>query len=422
MSPARAAYNGFIRLMLPLVLARLAWRSRREPGYLQHVGERFGRYDAAVPSGSLIWIHAVSVGETRAAVPLVEALKARYPNDRILLTHMTPTGRRMGETLFGDGVSRAYLPYDYPRAVSRFLGHFRPRLGLIMETELWPNLILACRARGVPICLVNARLSEKSYRRYRRFASLARETTSALTAVAAQTDADAQRLRALGASDVRVTGSVKFDATLARELIERGRAWRSAYGPRPVLLAASTREGEEALILDALLRMPAKPLLVIVPRHPQRFDEVAALLERRGLRYERRSTGASVTGEVQVVLGDSMGEMAAYYAACDVAFIGGSLLPFGAHNFIEACAAGTPVLLGPHTYNFGEAAERAIEAGAALRVGTVEALADTASRLLADDRARRDMAERALEFSRAHQGATAKVMAMLESVARDEKP
>ena len=421
MSLARTADNGVIRLMLPLVLLRLAWRSRREPGYRPYVAERFGRYAEPAPAAPLIWIHAVSVGETRAAEPLVHALGARYPDHRILLTHMTPTGRRMGESLFGDRVLRAYLPYDYPRAVERFLEYFRPRFGLLMETELWPNLILECRARGVPLCLVNARLSEKSYRRYLRFASLAREATSALTAVAAQSEADAQRLRALGAHDVRVTGSVKFDASLAREHLERGRGWRSAYGARGVLLAASTREGEEALLLDALMRMPAKPLIVIVPRHPQRFDEVAALLERRGLRYERRSTDRAVTPETQAVLGDSMGEMAAYYAACDVAFIGGSLLPFGAHNFIEACAAGTPVLLGPHTYNFAEAAERAVEAGAALRIGSAEELADAASRLLADAELRSRMAGRALEFSRAHQGATARVMGMLESVTGEQR-
>ena len=414
MSPARALYTSLIHAMLPFVLLRLAWRSRREPGYRLHVGERFGRYCVPPPPGPLIWIHAVSVGETRAAEPLVQALQARYPKHRILLTHMTPTGRRMSESLFGDRVLRAYLPYDYPRAVRRFLNHFRPRFGVLMETELWPNVILACRSRGIPVWLVNARLSERSYRRYRRLPSLAAETVTALTAVAAQSEADAQRLRALGATDVRVTGSIKFDAGLARDHLELGHSWRSAYGRRRVLLAASTREGEEALILDAFMRMPDKPLLVIVPRHPHRFPEVAALLERRGLTYQRRSSGRAVTPDTQVVLGDSMGEMAAYYASCDLAFVGGSLLPFGAHNFIEACAAGTPVLLGPHTYNFEEAAQRAIEAGAALRVADKEELAGAASRLLAEDDARKRMADRALDFSRAYQGATVRVMAMLE--------
>jgi 3-deoxy-D-manno-octulosonic-acid transferase len=355
----------------------------------------------------------VSVGETRAAEPLVQAVQARYPEHRILLTHMTPTGRQTGESLFGGRVLRCYLPYDYPGAVGRFLDHFRPRLGMLMETEIWPNLIRACNVRHIPLYLVNARMSEQSYRRYSRFASLARESTSALTAVAAQTDDDARRLRALGAGSLIVTGSLKFDAAAPAEQVALGRSWRISYGSRRVLLAASTREGEEALILDAHAKMSSAPLLVIVPRHPQRFDEIAALLERRGLRYERRSTDQRVSHDTQVLLGDSMGEMPAYCAACDLAFIGGSLLPFGAHNFIEACAVGTPVLLGPHTYNFAEAAARAIEMGAALRIENVRDLAEAADRLLADEPALARVGARAQEFSRAHQGATERVMAML---------
>jgi 3-deoxy-D-manno-octulosonic-acid transferase len=413
MSAARVAYSALIYSMLPYVLARLAWRARRESGYRRHVAERFGHYGARAQRGPFIWLHAVSVGETRAAEPLVRALEARYPQHRILLTHMTPTGRRAGESVFGDRVVRAYLPYDLPGAVGRFLEHFRPRVGLLMETEIWPNLIHACKARGIPLFLVNARLSEKSYRGYSRFASLSRESTSALTAIAAQTTGDAERLRALGAAAVTVTGNMKFDATPRADQVEMGRAWRSTYGSRRVLLAASTREGEEALVLDAHALLADAPLLVLVPRHPQRFDEVAALLARRGIRYERRSSGRPVNGDTQVWLGDSMGEMAAYYSACDLAFIAGSLLPFGAHNFIEACAVGKPVLLGPHTYNFAEAAAHAIEAGAALRVQDVADLARAANRLLHDDRALNDMGWRALEFSRVHQGATERVIEML---------
>ena len=415
MSLARGAYNALIYAMLPFVLARLLWRSRREPGYRQHVGERFARYSGPPPTGPFIWIHAVSVGETRAAEPLVSALRARHPGHRIVLTHMTPTGRRMGETVFGDHVSRCYLPYDYPGAVARFLDRYKPRFGLLMETEIWPNLIQACKVRGVPIYLVNARLSERSYRRYRRVESLARESASALTAVAAQTEADALRLRALGARKVAVTGSVKFEVNVPADQVEDGRAWRRLLGSRSVLLAASTREGEEPLVLDAFLNVAGSPLIVIVPRHPTRFDEVAALLERRGLAYERRSSGRPVTDETRVLLGDTMGEMARYYAACDVAFIGGSLLPFGGQNLIEACAVGTPVLIGPHTFNFAEAAERAIGSGAALRVDGVGALEAAAARLLADQSARARMAERGLAFSRAHQGATARIMAILQS-------
>jgi 3-deoxy-D-manno-octulosonic-acid transferase len=413
MSVARVAYSALIYSMVPYVIARLAWRARRESGYRRHVAERFGHYGTRAQRGSFIWLHAVSVGETRAAEPLVRALEARYPEHRILLTHMTPTGRRAGESVFGDRVVRAYLPYDLPGAVGRFLDHFRPHMGLLMETEIWPNLIHACKARGIPLYLVNARLSEKSYRGYSRFASLSRESTSALTAIAAQTAGDAQRLRALGGAAVTVTGNMKFDATPRADHVEMGRAWRGTYGSRRVLLAASTREGEEALVLDAHALLADAPLLVLVPRHPQRFEEVAALLARRGIRYERRSSGRRVDRDTQVLLGDSMGEMAAYYSACDLAFIGGSLLPFGAHNFIEACAVGKPVLLGPHTYNFAEAAAHAIEAGAALRVNDVADLARTANRLLDDDRALGDMGRRALEFSRVHQGATQRLIEML---------
>ena len=252
MSIARAAYTAVIYALVPRALAHLAWRGRREPAYREHIAERFGYFADARPADPLIWIHAVSVGETRGAEPLVHALAARYPDHRILLTHMTPTGRRTGEALFGDRVMRCYLPYDYPAAVARFLDHYRPRLGLLMETEIWPNLIDACRDRTVPIYLVNARLSEKSFRRYHRFARLAREALSALTGVAAQTAEDAQRLTALGARSVAVTGNLKFDVTPPGALSALGRELRVRYGERPVLLAASTRDGEEDLLLDVL--------------------------------------------------------------------------------------------------------------------------------------------------------------------------
>ena len=414
MSISGAIYTCVAYALLPLALLRLAWRASRMPEYGEHWLQRLGHYDAQPMSGPLIWIHAVSVGETRGAEPLVRALLDRYPNDRILLTCTTPTGRRAAGELFGDRVLRAYLPYDYPHAVARFLDHYRPRLGLLMETEVWPNLIRACSARGVPLYLVNARLSDKSFRRYGLVAPLARETFGALSAVAAQTEEDAARLRALGAREVAVTGNLKFDVAPSTAHIELGRAWRTRYGDRPVLLAASTRDGEEERLLDALdaFTVP-RLLLIIVPRHPQRFDEVAALLERRGVPYERRSADRQIPAGTKVVLGDSMGEMAAHYAACDLAFIGGSLLPFGGQNLIEACAVGKPVLLGPHTYNFAEAATHAIDAGAAVRVGSASELAREASALMNDRQALARMGERALAFSRAHQGATARVMSIL---------
>jgi 3-deoxy-D-manno-octulosonic-acid transferase len=419
MSVARFAYSALVHALLPLGLARLAWRARREPGYRAHLAERFGRYGVSRDSRPVIWLHAVSVGETHAAEPLVRALLERYPQHRILLTHTTPTGRRAGAALFGERVLQAYLPYDYPAAVARFLDRFAPVLGVLLETEIWPNLVHACKARAVPLHLVNARLSERSFRGYARVRALSREVFGALTAIAAQSEDDAQRLRALGARDVHVTGNLKFDVAAAPALVDRGRRWRADLGERRVLLAASTRDGEEALLLDALPHLPPEALLVIVPRHPQRFDEIAALLEARTLAYRRRSAGIAIAADVRVLLGDSMGEMPAYYAACDAAFVGGSLLPFGGQNLIEACAAGKPVLVGPHTYNFTQAARGAIEAGAALRVESAEELMRTAARLLQDRGALERMGERGIEFARAHQGATERVMAIIAGPAID---
>jgi len=411
----RFVYTLLLYLLWPFALALLAWRARHGPGALRHVGERFGYY-AAAPDAPLIWLHAVSVGETRAAEPLVRALQARHPQCRILLTHMTPTGREAGETLFGGRAVRCYVPFDFPGAVARFLDHFRPRAGIVMETEIWPNLIRAARERSLPLYLVNARLSEKSFVSYRRFGGLVRASLAAFTAVAAQGEDDARRLAALGARNVRVTGNLKFDVTPPPGQLELGRTLRRGFGvARPVLLAASTREREEALLLDALERVAVPGLLVvIVPRHPQRFDEVARLLEARGVRYQRRSANAATAPETRAVLGDSMGEMFAYYAACDVAFIGGSLVPLGGQNLIEACAAGKPVLIGPSSYNFADAVALAIAAAAAIQVPDSHALAREAERLLRDPGAVRRMSQAALAFANAHRGATARVLELIK--------
>lgn len=415
MIKTRLGYTVLLYLLLPRVIGHLLWRARKQPAYLKGIPERFGFYSGA-PDRPVIWVHAVSVGETRAAQPLIAALEARYPGHQILLTHMTPTGAETGEALFADRVLSCYLPYDYPGAVARFLRHFQPRLGIVMETEIWANLIHACRERGTPLHLVNARLSEKSFNRYRRFPELVRASLGKLTAIAAQTADDARRLALLGAGNITVTGNLKFDMVPTPEQIARGRVWRDRYGAgRPVLLAASTRDGEEALLLDVLDDVTVPGLLtVIVPRHPQRFDEVAALIERRGIAFQRRSADQPVAAKTRVVLGDSMGEMSAYYAACDVAFIGGSLLPFGAQNLIEACAAGAPVMVGPSTYNFAEAADLAVAAGAALRVTDAPDLAAAASRLLSDEERLRAMGAAAKSFAQAHQGATARVMGLLQ--------
>ena len=408
-------------LALPLVLARLWWRGRKEPGYRQDMAERFGFYAPFVKT-PVLWVHAVSVGETRAAEPLIEAMLAAYPDHTILLTHMTPTGRATGLALFGHygvRVRQSYLPYDTGTMVARFLRHFVPRLCVLMETEVWPNAVAQCVRHQVPVVLVNARLSVRSLAKAQRLASLMRPAAEGLRAVAAQTEADAQRLRAFGAAHVEVTGSIKFDVTPPALALATGAALRTQIGARSVLLCASTREGEEALILSAWARhKPEHALLLLVPRHPQRFDEVARLVAGHGLSVQRRTLlgEAALPAQTDVLLGDSMGEMFAYFSACDVAFIGGSLLPLGGQNLIEACAVGKPVLIGPHTFNFTLVSDEAIIAGAALRVADADNMLGQAQRLLQDAAARRQMGEAARAFAQQHRGATVRTMALLQEV------
>lgn len=405
----RALYRTLWWLALPLLPLRLWWRGRREPGYRALVGERFGRYGAASPAvRDVIWIHAVSLGETRAVTPLVQRILAERPQATVLLTHMTATGRAAGAALAGPRVVQAWLPYDIPFAVDAFLARFAPRAGLLMETEVWPTLIAACARRRIPLFLVNARLSARSLAGYQRADSLTRPAFAALTAVFAQTDADAVRLREAGARDVSVPGNLKFDLAPPTDTAAKAKEMKARIGPRPVWVAGCTREGEEAMILDALAAttLPARTLTLIVPRHPQRFDDVARLLDERGIAYVRRSDGREVPAAASVLLGDSLGELAAYYAAADVAFVAGNLAPFGGHNLLEAIAAGTPTIVGPHTFNFAEAAREAVAAGAALRVADAPALVREVASLL-EDPARRDrMRTAGAAFLAAHRGAT----------------
>ena len=401
-------------LLLPLALLHLVWRSRRQPGYLEHVGERFGFFSKEAPS-RVIWIHAVSVGETRGAEPLITALRTRHPDLRILVTHGTPTGRQTGLELYGDGIDRCYLPYDFRWAVRRFLRRFRPVVGVFIETEIWPNLIQASVQSAVPVYLVNARMSEKSARGYRRIRSLTRNALSNLSGIGAQTDRDAQRLTDLGAADVSITGNIKFDRLAPADMLALGATLRQFFGTqRPVFLAASTREGEENLILDALARIKVPELLtVMVPRHPQRFEEVAALALQRGHKVQLRSENRPIEADTDLVIGDSMGEMFAYYCACDMAFIGGSLLPLGGQNLLEACAVGRPVIVGPHTFNFEDATNGAIQAGAAIRVTGEEELGNAISQLVGDSNRRGAMSEAGKRFTDKHRGATEKTLALL---------
>lgn len=417
MTPARAAYTAVAFLAVPFAALYLLWRSRRQPEYRRHWAERFGfaRYthDGAL---RVIWIHAVSLGETRAAEPLIDALALRFPRHRFLLTHMTPTGRAAGADIAArlpGRVLQTYLPYDLPYAVRRFLRAFRPVLGISVETEAWPNLVAIATEQRIPMALVNARLSERSFRLSRRYAALMRETAARFSLALAQTEADANRIRRVGASDVEVTGNMKFDFAPDEAQIARGKAWRRSRGEQPVWLFFSTREGEETMILDSLPeRLDA--MVVIVPRHPQRFDEVANLIEARGLPLVRRSRSQlDADHKPGVFLGDSMGEMALYYAAADVAFIGGSLLELGGQNLIEGCAVGTPVVVGPHTFNFEQATHDAIETGAAVRVASAAEAVATMDSIAKDPAQRQRMSEAALHFARAHRGATARTLARL---------
>ena len=412
MTKPRFFYTLGLWLLLPYIFFHLLWRARKQPTYLRHVAERFGFY-AVRSDKPVLWLHTVSVGETRAAASLVQRLREIYPEHQLLLTHTTPTGRETSEQLYGDQVLRVYLPYDYPFAVSRFLKHFRPRLGALLETEIWFNLIHACHAAEIPLLLLNARLSEKSATAYARYPNLMRLGLRELRAIGAQTETDAARLSALGANNVSVMGNLKFDIVPASPLLEMGQQLRDQFGDnRKIFLMASTRAGEEAMLLDALQPLHIPGLLsVIVPRHPQRFDEVAALLTQRGIRFQRRSANIAVAAHTQVVLGDSMGEMFAYYAACDLAFIGGSLLPFGGQNLIEACAVGKPVVIGPHTYNFAQASQLAVDSGAALRVQDAAELARALPALLCDHARMRTMGEAGSAFVNAHRGATGRALA-----------
>ncbi len=406
----RRLYTALLYLLLPLVLLRLLWRSLRDPGYRRRWRERLGRVPWP-PLESSLWIHAVSVGEVQAAQPLIRWLCRRYPELPKVITTTTPTGSRRVRELFGDQVRHVYLPYDIPRFLARFLDATRPRLALMIETEIWPNLLDACERRGLPCILANARLSERSARGYGRFGAFTRDTLRRFAVIAAQGGSDAERFVALGADPdrVQVTGSIKFDLHLPASLHEEAQVLRRLWGSdRPVWVAASTHEGEDEPLLDAHQRVLAQlpgALLVLVPRHPERFARVGALVEKRGLRLVTRSGGRPCGPDTQVFLGDSMGELPTFLAAADAAFVGGSLVEHGGHNLLEPAALGIPVAFGPHVFNFAEISRMLVQQEAALEVRDGEELARVLTGWLQDASERTRVGENGRQVVERNRGA-----------------
>ncbi len=411
----RRLYTLILCMLMPVVVGRLIWRGWRNREYWRRWGERFGRFPSP-EMNSPIWIHAVSVGEVRAAQPLVREIKQRWPAIPLLVTTTTPTGSEQVKALFGESVLHTYLPYDLPGPVKRFLDGAQPRLALIMETELWPNLFHGCASRKIPIIIANARLSARSLRGYRRVSSLIRETLRSIYLVAAQGEQDAERFRQLGmeADRIRVTGSMKFDQPLPEGLQERAGELRRRLGEKRMLwIAASTHQGEEEQILDAFRQVRREHpdcLLMLVPRHPERFGRVAELCSRTGFRVVRRSSGRPCDQDVDIFLGDTMGELMLFYAASDVAFVGGSLVPTGGHNMLEPAALGKPVIAGPHLFNFTEIAAAMERAGALCRVADGAELAEVTSRLLSSPEERAGMGEAGRRLVQQNRGALQRVL------------
>jgi 3-deoxy-D-manno-octulosonic-acid transferase len=432
-------YGAFTYLAQPLVRRKLRRRAVAEPGYAHAVEERFGHYDEAAQGAGWCWVHAVSLGEARAAGILIAELRRQHPGIPILLTHGTATGREEGAKLLEPGDLQVWQPWDAPGAVARFLDRFAPRIGVLMETEVWPEMVAACRERGIPLVLANARLNEKSLASAERLGWLARPAYSALAAVWAQTEADAHRLVSLGAKVAGVYGNLKFDATPdARQLAAAARF--KTQLPRPLVVLASSREGEEQMLLDVLRRFGATAPVpppqsgvdsiarqvaavqwMVVPRHPQRFDEVAALIEANGFAVARRSAAGAPT-QAEIWLGDSLGEMALYYGLADVALLGGSFEALGGQNLIEAAACGCPVILGPSTFNFAEVADLSIAAGAALRAQGMEQAVRTALSLVADAARREAMVQAAHAFAASNRGAAERTAAALLAIAEKAAP
>jgi 3-deoxy-D-manno-octulosonic-acid transferase len=415
----RYLYTLLLYLAVPLVLIRLYWRGRRLPDYRHRWAERFGLFPV-LPVPGCIWVHAVSVGEVCAAIPLIRALQARCPAIPLLVTTTTPTGSQQVWKMLGDTVRHVYAPYDLPGVVARFLVRTRPRLLILMETELWPNLLRRCSRTGIPVLVANARLSAKSAQGYGRVAGLMAQMLADITLIAAQSEADAARFRALGAPCVQVMGNMKYDLNLPERLSEQGCELRRLLGEqRPIWIAASTHAGEEELVLTAFAQLRhhfPDLVLVLVPRHPERFPAVAELCRQQGLAVVKRSEQRHCEPTTPVFLGDSLGELLLFYAAADVAFVGGSLVPVGGHNVLEPALLGLPVVFGPHIVNFAEASRQLLEAQAAWQVANAGELAATVRRLLTDAALRQAAGRRSMAMVAANRGALEKLLGIIEDL------
>lgn len=423
----RFLYSLIFYLLVPIILLRLLWRGVRTPAYWQRWSERFGLISTRPPSQNL-WIHAVSMGEVQAAIPLIQALRTRFPDQFLLVTTMTPTGSQRVQEVFGDSVWHVYLPYDLPDAVARFLTRVQPKLLILMETELWPNLLHACQQRAIPVILANARLSASSAAGYQRLGGFMSKTLAAISAVAAQTELDAARFIKLGvpATKIHVTGSIKFDTHLPVNLLERAKILRSHLGTnRAIWIAASTHQGEEQPVLEAFqeIRQEIKNLLlVLVPRHPERFNRVAALCVRQGFVIARRSEGNVCTPTTDIYLGDTMGELLLLYAASDVAFVGGSLVPIGGHNLLEPAAIGLPVIMGPHIFECEEIGSQLLEAQAAQQINDARQLAQAVKMYLSDMTLKRQTGEKGRSFVKHNRGALERLLLLLSQPAQSAQP
>ena len=414
-------YGWVMRVLSPLLLLKLYLRSRKEPLYGVSVSERFGYYSLPASAGG-VWIHAVSLGETRAIQTLVAAIRQSHPGVKFVFTHGTATGREQGMGLLHDGDVQVWQPWDTPEMVARFLRHFQPRAGFLVDTEVWPVMVDQAYQHGVPVVLLNARLSAKSLRRSMQWSALSRPAFNKLHGVWAQSEQDAKRFQALGVTVQSVMGNLKFDAVPDSQTLQQGLAWRKAMA-RPVVLLAISREGEEAALLECLAQQPTYLQDVqwwLVPRHPQRFEQVAALVHAKGLSLQLRSDWSATPdvqacrSDTQVVLGDSMGEMPFYFGVASVCLLGGSFEPLGGQNLIEACACACPVVMGPHTYNFAQAAQLALQDGAAVRVQDMAEAVKTAYQIALDRQACERKSSLAVEFAARHQGAVTRCLQLMQ--------